>query len=272
MQCVRSGVHSALLCILKGQTIPKKKRSTDDIAAFRIKHKRQLDLSAQWVKNPLTGKKEERVLVKSDHDGHQLILLKKNEVESCVNLYHSKYKGAGVRKLYKAITKLFIGVSEREVASVINSLHKAQRLKPTFLNKAPIHPVKSSGVMHQVQVDLVDMQSNPVTANSQTFKYVLVLLDVFSRFLFLRPLQSKCSAEIASHLLKIFSDAGPPRRLQSDQGSEFKGAVQQLMKAMQVDIIHSRPYYPQSQGKVKIQYSERCMTLTIECLFFLALL
>ena len=76
------------------------------------------------------------------------------------------------------------------------------------------------------------------------------MLDVFSRYIYLRPLTSKSSAEVASVLLKIFSDAGPPRRLQSDQGAEFKGAIAQLMEAMQVDIIHSRPYCPQSQGKV----------------------
>ena len=106
--------------------------------------------------------------------------------------------------------------------------------------------------MHHVQVDLVDMKNNAVTIGAQKFKYILVMLDVFSRYIYLRPLTSKSSAEVASSasvLLKIFSDAGP-RRLQSDQGAEFKGAVAQLTEAMQVDIIHSRPYYPQSQGKV----------------------
>ena len=172
-------------------------------------------------------------------------------MEACVKMYHKKYKGAGTRKLYKSICKRFAGVSERDVASVVNTMHKAQRLKPTFMNKAPIHPVTSSSVMNQVQIDLVDMTSKKVTLDSETYRYILVLLDVFSRFLFLRPLKSKSSAEVAAVLLSIFSDIGPPRRLQSDQGSEFKGVVQKLMDIMQVDIIHSRPYHPQSQGKVR---------------------
>ena len=103
-----------------------------------------------------------------------------------------------------------------------------------------------------MQIDLVDMKNNKVTVGSDTFKYILVVLDVFSRYIFLRPLKSKSSGEVAGILLRIFSDTGPPKRLQSDQGSEFKGAVQQLMEVKQVQITHSRPYYPQSLGKVAV--------------------
>ena len=78
------------------------------------------------------------------------------------------------------------------------------------------------------------------------------MLDVFSRFILLRPMKTKSSSEVASILLHIFSDTGLLKRLQSDQRSEFKGAVQQLMEVMQVQIIHSRPYYSQSQGKVTV--------------------
>ena len=204
------------------------------------------------MKNPLTGIREQRVLVTCHYQSQDLqtILLKKDEIDRCVGLYHQKYKGAGVRKLYKAICKRFCGISQNDIAKVVFSMKNAQRVKPTFLNKSPLHPVQSSGVMHQVQVDLVDMRGYPANVDDTSFKYILVLLDVFSRFMFLRALRSKSADEVANCLLKIFCDTGPPRRLQSDQGSEFKGAVEKLMEAMKVDIIHSRPYYPQSQGKV----------------------
>ena len=98
-------------------------------------------------------------------------------------------------------------------------------------------------------MDLVDMQNSPVENNGKTFKYVIVVPDVFSRFIFLRALQSKSSIEIAD-VLQLFSDIGPPKRVQTDQGTEFKGAVKKIMKTFKVHVIHSRPYHPQSQGKV----------------------
>ena len=63
--------------------------------------------------------------------------------------YYNRYKGSGARKLYKAISKRFTGVSERDILSILSSMHEAQRLKPIFLNKAPLHLVLSSDVMNQ---------------------------------------------------------------------------------------------------------------------------
>ena len=59
---MRSGVHSALISILKGKSIPKKDRSTDEIAAYRIKQKPDFNTTVDVVRNPLTGKKGEMVL------------------------------------------------------------------------------------------------------------------------------------------------------------------------------------------------------------------
>ena len=40
-------------------------------------------------------------------------------------------------------------------------------------------------------------------------------------------------------------------RLQSDQGLEFHGRVENICKKYRIRRIRSRPYYPQSQGKVE---------------------
>ena len=199
--------------------------------------------------NPLTGQKEERVLVNKDK-----ILLKTDEVDACIREYYKKYKGAGARKLYYSITEKFAGVSERVIQQYINNHPKAQRLNPEFKNKSDLVPVKSSGVLNQVQVDLVDMSKYSVAIDGTHYRYILVILDVFSRFLFLRPITSKSSSQVANVLLQLFSDIGPPLRIQSDQGTEFKGVVHTLMTSLGVHIIHSAPYHPESQGRVSLTF------------------
>ena len=72
-----------------------------------------------------------------------------------------------------------------------------------------------------------------------TYKYIMSVIDIFSRFVFLRPLQSKESAEIAENLRNIYNEHGPPEILPSDQGTEFKGVVKTLCEALNVRIIKS---------------------------------
>ena len=78
-------------------------------------------------------------------------------MEACVKAYHNRYKGLGARKLYKAISKCFAGVSERDVLSV-NA--QSSTIEAHLLNKVPLRPVLSSGVMNQVQIDRVGMKNN----------------------------------------------------------------------------------------------------------------
>ena len=89
--------------------------------------------------------------------------------------YYNKYKGLGARKLYNAISKVFIGVSEREIQTYLNSLQSNQRLHPHF-NKPPLKPVTSDGVMDLIQMDLVDMQKNTVEINKHIGMFLLFLM------------------------------------------------------------------------------------------------
>ena len=51
----------------------------------------------------------------------------------------------------------------------------------------------------------------PATIDGDTYKYFMSVIDIFSRFVFLSPLQTKESAEVAEHLLDIYNEHGPPR-------------------------------------------------------------
>ena len=166
-------------------------------------------------------------------------------------MYFTKYEGAGARKLYYMIAKAFCGITERTIQTFLNRQQVNQEIHPSFKNKQKLKPVQSKEVMNRIQMNIVDMMQNPVEISEDNiYRYVLVVLDVFSRFIFLGPLHSKSSTEVASVVIQIFSDVGPPKIIQTDQGTEFKGVVEQVMNKVKVKIIHSRPYHPQSQGKV----------------------
>ena len=78
--------------------------------------------------------------------------------------------------------------------------------------------------MDVCQIDLVIMEKHQSKGyNNKTYFYILNVMDVFSQYIFLKPLHSKESLEVASHLREIFFSVGIPNVIQCDRGSEFKG-------------------------------------------------
>ena len=126
-------------------------------------------------------------------------------------------------------------------------MKKPQKLRPLFENKVPLRPIKACRVQERHQVDLVSMASLPATIDGDTYKYIMFVIDIFSTFVFLRPLQTKESNEVAKNLLDIYNEHGPPEILQSDQGTEFKGVVKAICEALNFRIIKSAAYSPQTQ-------------------------
>ena len=112
VRSVSSEVHSALLMLLRGVNIPKKERTPHINTAYRIKMRRIA--SCATVRNPLSGKMEDRVVVGSNSNGDRVILLQNDEVEQCIKMYYTNYKGVGARKLHKQISNSFCGISERQ--------------------------------------------------------------------------------------------------------------------------------------------------------------
>ena len=85
----------------------------------------------------------------------------------------------------------------------------------------------------------------------RTYRYIISIMDVFSRFVWLRPISCKTSATVANHLSSLYLKIGCPKVIQHDWGQEFAGAVDILMDKLHVKVIGSSAYQPQSQGKIE---------------------
>lgn len=72
------------------------------------------------------------------------------------------------------------------------------------------------------------------------------------RFIWLRSLQGKTPKGVAKEMRAVFLEFGSPGILQTDNGGEFKGVVDEVLTEMGIKHIRSRPNHPQSQGKVGI--------------------
>ena len=83
--------------------------------------------------------------------------------------------------------------------------------------------VHSTAVDEIWTADVVDMQR--YASVNKGYKYILVVIDVFSRYAFARPLKTKSGFNTAEALKYIFQSSGrTPRKLWTDRGTEFYNA------------------------------------------------
>ena len=111
-----------------------------------------------------------------------------------------------------------------------------RKFNVNFTNNARPRPVRVKAIHDQHQIDLSNMKNMAVVYKGKTYKYILSLLDVFSRFHWLYPLESKHSSGIKKKLKKIYSVHGLPQKLQSDNGGESKKRVKEFCQRI---LYHS---------------------------------
>ena len=83
----------------------------------------------------------------------------------------------------------------------------------------PRRKFEMRGIDETWQADLVDMQ---LYARENTgFKYLLTIIDVFSKFAWVVPSKSKTGEDITEAMKSVLVKGRAPKNLQVDQGSEF---------------------------------------------------
>ncbi|XP_071055712.1 uncharacterized protein [Onthophagus taurus] len=131
-----------------------------------------------------------------------------------------------------------------QIASLIKTVSDAKRViveelhRPTrriFARRRTI----LKGIDDLWQADLIEMIE--FARLNSGYKYILVVIDCFSKFLWTRPLKSKNSTDVTAALRSILTDDGrAPRNLQTDQGKEFYNSqFKRLMSDFKINHFSS---------------------------------
>jgi hypothetical protein len=153
---------------------------------------------------------------------------------------------AGRTKTFHDINERFYGITRQEVEFLLKHCSTCARNKSKS-TRAPLQPIPVHSLFERVQVDLMDFRNQP----DGEYKWILHIVDHFSKYSWTFPLRTKSAEEVASHLATWIGFFGPPRLLHSDNGTEFKGSLLLLAKQYGIQILHGRPRHPQSQGLVE---------------------
>jgi len=110
--------------------------------------------------------------------------------------------------------------------SIANELHRPAR------KIFPRRSVVTRFIDDLWQADLMDMQSH--SKKNYGFKFILVVIDTYSKYVFVEPLKNKSAKECTKGMVNILKKANP-KFLQTDNGTEFYNTqFQDLMKKYKI--------------------------------------
>ena len=135
----------------------------------------------------------------------------------------------------------------QDLANVVKMCHACRKYTVV---RAGYHPARSIDAFLPGDHYQIDLAAFPKSTEGHVF--CLVCVDVFTGFIFLTPLKDKKASTIARALWEIFTVAGVPRILQSDNGREFKNEIMSAFnKLLEIPHRFIAPYNPRADGKVE---------------------
>ena len=125
----------------------------------------------------------------------------------------------GVKRLSNATNTNRRATTEWLRSQRTYTLHKPIRRRYTT------RPYKTGAIDQHWQGDLIEMI--PYANVNNLYRYILTIIDLFSRYAWAEPLRDKTGNEVAAALRRVFAKGRQPQIFQCDDGREFDNRVVQ---------------------------------------------
>ena len=188
----------------------------------------------------------DRELAEFIAERHLKITPKDKQRESLLRQYHAEAH-FGAEDLYKSIWRAgFYWPGLRKQCR-----ETIERCKPCLqynIGREGFHPVKSLKADHIWDHVVVDT-AGPFPVSEEGNAYIIIIVDVKSRFVVTKPVPNLQMTTMAKALYEVFALFGPPQIMQSDNGTEYiNQLVTQLCKQAGVAHRSTAPWNPRANG------------------------
>ena len=157
----------------------------------------------------------------------------------------------GYKKTYHRVRSQFYwkGISSDVKAFVRSCLACQQRKPPLPRHSSQLQLFSASRPFEVVSIDLF----GPLPRSEKGNRYVVVMVDRFSRWVELAPIPDATASTVADVFVNcIILRHGCPVQLLSDRGSQFlSGMFHRLSERLGIQKIFTSAYHPQTNGQVE---------------------
>lgn len=173
--------------------------------------------------------------------------------DDLIKYYHEQFGHFGVWKTFKSLSLNYAWRNMRDsIKKVIKGCELCQRSK--ISNQAVVGRMEA--IIPRDENDLLAVDIfGPLPASTAGVKYILVILNVFTKYIKMYPIKTPTAGAITSKLEKdYFLNIRKPRSILSDNGSQFlSNKWNTFLKQNGIRNLHCSIRHPQSNPV------ERCM-------------
>lgn len=152
-------------------------------------------------------------------------------------------------KLEDILLRKVGGITRQDIRDYVQRCDKCQHNQP-LVTRPPSKNIIENGKMHRWIADSVDMSF--YASLNDGYCWILNIIDSYSKFVWSFALKDKTMATYVKVFRKLFQTEGPPRKLHTDNGTEFKNSfLNELCAQFNVKRRFGRARHPQSQGQIE---------------------
>ena len=160
---------------------------------------------------------------------------------------HTALCHLGVTRLLHFICTKNLTFSTDDVHKVCSNCCICAELKPSFYKPIITQLIKATEPFERISIDF----KGPVPSISHN-KYLLVIIDEYSRFPFIFPCSNMNSSTVIACLNKLFSLCGMPQYVHLDNAKSFlSDTVKDFLLKCGITSSKSSPYHPTGNAQVE---------------------
>ena len=202
-----------------------------------------------WTKRKKLRIRGDLLYLLTDEGKYKLIVPGKKRAE-IIKMAHETMAHIGIKKTSHLLHQSYYWLNmDLDIKLVIASCKHCAERKCAPVKKHPSDSLSGGHPFDKVSIDI----TGPLSTGKHGERYILGIIDNFSKFPALIPLKVATAEAIAQamykHWICVF---GVPTVIHSDRGTEFENQLMaDLCKLLGIRKSRASPYYPQGDGIIE---------------------